>query len=54
MHLIYIECLTNTRGLFFCWYILQRERIVIAIFIFKIISKKEEGREEGREEGSGR
>jgi len=33
---------------------LQREHIVIAVFIFKIISKRKEGREEGREEGSGR
>jgi len=54
MHLIYMEYLTNIRGLPLCWYILQREYIVIAIFIFKIISKKEEGKEEGRGEGSSR
>jgi len=33
---------------------LQKEHIIIAAFIFKIISKKRKGREEGREEGSGR
>ena len=54
MHLIYIECPTNTRGLPLYWYILQGERIVIAISIFKITSKRGEGREEGREEGSSR
>jgi hypothetical protein len=51
---MYIECLTNIRGLPLCWYILQRGRIVIAISIFKITSERREGREEGREEGSGR
>jgi len=54
MHLINIESLTDTHGLPLCWYILQREYIVIAISIFRIMSKKREGREEGREEGSGR
>jgi len=54
MYLIYIECLTNIRGLPLRWYILQGERIVITVSIFKITSEKEEGREEGREEGSSR
>ena len=54
MHLIYIECLTNIRGLPLRWYILQGEYIIIAVSIFKIISKREEGIEEGREEGSSR
>jgi len=49
-----MECLTNIHGLFLYWYILQREYIVIAAFIFKITSKRKEGRKEGREEGSGR
>ena len=54
MHSIYIECLTNIRRLPLYWYILQRGYIVIAISIFKITSKRREGREEGEEEGSGR
>ena len=54
MHLIYIECLTNTYGLSLRWYILQGERIIIPVSVFKIISKRKEGREEGREEGSSR
>jgi len=33
---------------------LQKEHIVIAASIFKIISKRRKGREKGREEGSGR
>ena len=51
---MYIECLINTRGLPFCWYILQEERIIITAFIFKIISERREGREEGREKGNSR
>ena len=51
---MYIECYTNIRGLPLCWYILQRGCIIIAVSIFKIISKRREGREEGREEGSSR
>ena len=54
MHLRNIESLTNTRGLPLYWYILQGERIIIAISIFKITSKRREEREEGREEGSSR
>jgi len=51
---MYIKYLTNTHRLPLYWYILQKEYIIITIFIFKIISKRREGREEGREEGSGR
>jgi len=51
---MYMECLTDTRGLPLRWYILQGECIVIAVSIFKMTSKRGEGREEGREEGSGR
>jgi hypothetical protein len=54
MHLINIESLTNIRGLPLRRYILQEERIVITIFIFKITSERREGREEEREEGSSR
>ena len=54
MHLTYIEYLTNIRGLLLRWYILQGERIVITISIFKITGERREGREEGREEGSSR
>ena len=51
---MYMECLTNIRGLPLCWYILQGEHIIISVSIFKIISKKREGKKEEREEGSGR
>ena len=51
---MYIECLTNIHRLPLCWYILQRGYIVITISIFKIISKRREGRKEGEEEGSSR
>ena len=54
MHLIYIKCLTNIYKLPLRQYILQRGRIIIAVSIFKIISKKREKREEGREKGSSR
>jgi len=52
MHLRNMESLTNIHGLPLRWYILQGERIIITISIFKIISKRREEREEGREEGS--